>query len=191
MSVWFLAPPLNLKISLPKSGAQKSGIDNAHEHRVISLPLLISKQITLVSSCIFQTQIMHRGPQDPLVCNKVTSKHHGDFEKRLKFLHLRFDFCKLLVTSTCQRTKLNEFASVVCMHVSLCRGSIKQTLIQLETHRFQASSPARPIISASFVTALSEIPIWTEALCLTLGSHAEASHWLAKIYKTAFRPNSA
>lgn len=97
----------------------------------------------------------------------------------------------ILETSTCQRTKLNEFASVVCMHVSLCRGSIKQTLIQLETHRFQTSSPAGPIISVSFVTALSEIPIWTEALCLTLGSHAEASHWLAKIYKTAFRPNSA
>lgn len=91
-------------------------------------------------------------------------------------------FQTILETSACQRTKLNELASAVC--VSLCRGGIKQTFILLETHRSQIS-PARSVITAGFITALSENPVWTKDLCLTLRSHAEASHWLTKIYQTA------
>lgn len=169
-------------------------------HKNTETPLCLCLSVDRWLWCpapFFQTQTRHQGPQDPLVCNKVRSKHDWDFEKHVlssyisKLTSVNCFLQTILETSTCQRTKLNEFASVVCAYVSLCRGSIKQTLILLETHRFQISSPAWSIITASSVTALSEIPVWTEALCLTLGSHAEASHWLAKICKTALWPNSA
>lgn len=80
-------------------------------HRNTEEPLYLCSSVDRWLRCpapFFQTQIRHEGPQDPLVCSKVRSKHHWDWKTCLTFLHLRVDFCKLFLSNHFGDKRMSE-----------------------------------------------------------------------------------